>query len=385
MPQLSVIVPTYNERENLRPFLDSLEAVLTEVDYEVVIVDDDSPDGTSALARSLAQHDPRLRVVHRIWSRGLSSATVDGILSTSSPYIAVMDADMQHDERILPQMLEKLRRESLDVVIGTRNAEGGSMDEFSPGRVVLSQLGRRLSSLVSRTEMSDPMSGYFVLTRTYFHEVVHSLSATGFKILLDLIASSTRPVRIGEVPYTFRNRVHGESKLDILVGLEYLQLLLDKALRGWLPVTYLIFSLVGTCGLIANVILVDALLHLSDMSFEAAQLMAGMLVIALNFLMNNRLTFRSARLRGARLIPGLVLFYLACSIGLGFNLAAARGFRDFGLPWYMASVIGVAIGSVWNYWMASLLIWGIGRRRPDRLRAAYDSTRVAGTRNVAAN
>jgi dolichol-phosphate mannosyltransferase len=179
--------------------------------------------------------------------------------------------------------------------------------------------------------------------------------------------------------------VHGESKLDILVGLEYLQLLLDKALRGWLPVTYLIFSLVGTCGLVANVILVYALLHLSDMSFDAAQLTAGMFVIALNFLMNNCLTFRSARLRGTRMIPGFVLFYLACSIGLSFNLAAAHGFRDLGLPWYMASLIGIAIGSVWNCWMASLLIWGIGRRRIASSRAAYGSTRAAETRKVATN
>jgi dolichol-phosphate mannosyltransferase len=372
VPELSIIIPTYNERENLVALLDRLAATLSGIDYEVVIVDDDSPDGTAALGRSLAQQNRNVRVLQRIKRKGLSSATVEGMLSTSSPYVAVMDGDMQHDERVLPQMLEKLKAENLDLVIGSRNTTGGSMGEFGAGRVALSEMGRRLSQAICRVKVSDPMSGYFVLTRGYLHEVIHSLSCIGFKILFDLIASSSRPVRIGEVGYTFRNRLHGESKLDIIVGLEYLQFLLDKFMGGWVPVSYLIFAMVGSVGLVVNWVLVYVFLRSFSISFDMAQLIASLLVVALNFVLNNRFTFRGARLRGVRALQGLGLFYVAASIGLAFNLSAAHGFRDFGVPWYLASLTGVAIGSIWNYWVTSLFIWRIGRSRAAHLRAAYD-------------
>jgi dolichol-phosphate mannosyltransferase len=187
MPELSIIVPTYNERANLAPLIDCLAAAMKDIDYEVVIVDDDSPDYTSALARSLAQRNSRVRVIQRIGRRGLSSAAVEGLLSTSSPYLALIDGDLQHDEKILAHMLAKLKQEDLDIVVGTRNGTGGSMGDFSGGRVALSDLGRRLSHAIGRARLSDPMSGYFVMTREYFHEVVHSLSCIGFKILFDLI------------------------------------------------------------------------------------------------------------------------------------------------------------------------------------------------------
>ena len=382
MPELSIIVPTYNERPNLVALLQALESSLEGLDYEVVIVDDDSPDDTSALARSLAQQNSAVRVIQRIRRTGLSSAAVEGILSTSSPYIAVIDADMQHDERVLPQMLEKLKRESLDLVIGTRHAAGGGLGEFSAERTALSNIGRWLSRTVCAAEISDPMSGYFVLTRRYFQEVVHSLSCVGFKILLDLIVSARRPARIGEVAYTFRNRLHGESKLDIVVALEYLQLVLDKALGGWAPVSYFIFSMVGSLGLAANLVLVYAFLRAFPLSFDLAQAIASLMVIALNFVLNNRLTFRASRLHGTRAVQGMILFYIACSIGLVLNLTAAHGFRDFGVPWYLASLIGVAIGSVWNYWITSLFIWGIARHRSTLRQVAYDSGFVPAQSNA---
>ena len=372
MPELSIIVPTYNERENLTSLIACLQAALGGLDYEVVVVDDDSADGTAALARSLAQQNPRVRVIQRIGRRGLSSATVEGMLATSAPYLAVMDADMQHDESILPLMLDRLKRENLDLVIGSRHVEGGSVGNFATHRQSLSQLGRRLSSLVCRARVNDPMSGYFVVSRSYFHEVAHSLSCTGFKILLDLIASARRPVRLAEIGYTFRSRVHGSSKLDILVGLEYCQLILDKLIGNWIPVSYLIFSAVGAIGLLANILLIYCLLQVSSLSFTMAQAAGSLAVIALNFFLNNHLTFRSARLRGRRVIQGLLAFYVACSVGLAFNLMAAKGFRDYGVPRYLASIIGVVIGSVWNYWVTSVLIWQVVRRRTASIQQVYE-------------
>src|SRR5262245_21012195 len=246
--ELAIVVPTFNERENVEPLLDLLRQVLSGITYEVIFVDDDSTDGTAKTVRTLALSAPYVRVLQRIGRRGLSSACLEGMMATPAPYIAVMDADLQHDERILPAMLSKLKAERLDLVVATRNAAEGSMGEFSQGRVRLSNLGRRLSHFVSKTDLSDPMSGFFVLDRKFLEEVVHSSSGIGFKILLDLVTSAQRPVRFAEVSYTFRKRVHGASKLDLLVGIEYLLLLLDKTVGDWIPPRFVIFGMVGSIG-----------------------------------------------------------------------------------------------------------------------------------------
>jgi dolichol-phosphate mannosyltransferase len=369
--ELTIVVPTYNERNNLVPLITGLAAALPGIDYEVIIVDDDSMDSTAAAARSLAQHDRRIRVIQRIGRRGLSSAAVEGMLAASSPFLLVMDADLQHDERVIPEMLNKIKGECLDVVVATRNAEGGSMGEFAAERVGLSKAGRLLSAVVCKTTVSDPMSGFFLMRSDFFHRVVHSLSCVGFKILVDLLASAREPVKIGEVGFRFRNRMHGESKLDILVGLEYLQLLLHKLSRGMIPVSYLLFGLAGSVGVLCNFALAALFSYSLDLPFNTAQLAGALITIAVNFLLNNQLTFRSARLRGRRLLAGLAIFYVCCSIGLFAQVTVANGLHAGGMNWSAATLAGIAIGSVWNYATAFLFVWQIRRRRTERLEQAY--------------
>jgi dolichol-phosphate mannosyltransferase len=371
VPQLAIIVPTYNERQNLIPLITSLAETLSGIDYEVVIVDDDSLDSTAAAARSLAQHDSRVRVLQRIGRRGLASAAVEGMLATSAPRLLVMDADLQHDERIIPAMLEKMNAESLDLVVATRNAEGGSMGEFSADRVSLSKAGRFLSSMICPVHISDPMSGFFLVRSEYFHHVVHNLSCVGFKILIDLIASAGGPLRIGEVGYRFRNRLHGESKLDILVGLEYLELLLHKLTRGMIPVSYLVFGLVGSVGVVCNFVLAAVFSYAFDLEFKSAQLAGALVTVAVNFLLHNQLTFRAARLHGKSLLIGMCMFYLCCSIGLFAQVAVANYLHAGGLNWTAVTLAGIAIGSVWNYSTASLFVWQVKMRRTERIEHAY--------------
>ena len=349
----------------------NLAAVLGGMDYEVIVVDDDSMDSTAAAARSLARHDNRIRVLQRIGRRGLASAAVEGMLAASSPFLLVMDADLQHDESIIPEMLDKIRKEDLDVVIATRNAEGGSMGEFSAERVGLSKAGRLLSSLVCRAPVSDPMSGFFLVRSEYFHRVVHNLSCVGFKILVDLLASSREPARIGEVGFRFRNRMHGESKLDILVGLEYLQLLLHKLTNGMIPVSYLLFGLMGSVGVVCNFLLAGLFSYSFNLTFKSAQFAGALITIAINFLLNNQVTFRWARLRGRRLLAGMAIFYVCCSIGLFAQVTVANGLRAGGMNWPTATLAGIAIGSVWNYTTAFLFVWQVRRRRTERLAEAY--------------
>lgn len=360
--ELAVVLPTFNERGNLEPVLTKLAAALAGISYEVLFVDDDSPDGTGAAARAIARENPRVRVLERIGRRGLSSACIEGMMATAAPYIAVMDADLQHDERILPAMLEKLKAGNLDLVAATRHIEGGSTGELAESRVLLSNLGRKLSEFVSHTPLTDPMSGFFIVSREFLDEVVHSASGVGFKILLDLVASSRRPVRFAEVPYTFRQRMHGSSKLDVLVGLEYLQLLLDKTIGDLIPPRFLIFSLVGAAGLLMSVAVLYLLYSVLHLPFEAAQLITTFVAMTVNFFVNNSTTYRDRRLRGSQLFYGLATFYTACFVGALVNFRVAEFVKNAGAAWYVAGACGLAVGAVWNYGVTSITTWRIARR-----------------------
>lgn len=361
--ELAVVVPTFNERDNVEPLLALLAESLRGIEYEVIFVDDDSPDQTAARVREIALVNPRVRILERIARRGLSSACMEGMMATPAPFIAVMDADLQHDERILPGMLARLRDENLDLVVATRNAGGGAMGAFAQKRVRLSNLGRRLSKMVSRADLSDPMSGFFVLDRRFLEEVAHSVSGVGFKILLDLVSSCPRPVRFAEAPYTFRTRIHGVSKLDILVGAEYLQMLLDKAVGDIVPPRFVMFSLVGAVGYLLFVGLLALLVSDLSMSFARAQVVTTYVAMISNFFLNNTLTYRDRRLRGGRLWSGLATFVIACSVGALVNLRVALFLDGAGVQRYAAGASGLAIGAVWNYGVTSLFTWRQSRRR----------------------
>lgn len=343
--------------------VEALDQALSGLDYEVIFVDDDSPDKTADLIRGLAQTLPRVRVIQRVGRRGLASAVVEGFLASSSPYLAVIDGDLQHDESILPRMLSALKQESLDLVIGSRNVAGGAMGEFAKERVALSGLGKKLSRLVCKEDISDPMSGFFLVDRNFVNEVVRDMSTTGFKVLIDLVASARRPVRFAEVGYVFRKRLSGGSKLDILVGLEYLKLVAEKWVGVWLPVNFLVFAAVGAAGVPTYLALVWLQIKLFQFNFLLAQAVSSSFVIAVNFWLNNLLTFRAQRLRGTRALTGLLLFYLACSAGLLANVWLANALKASGVAWVVASLVGLGAGSVWNFWMTSALVWGVRRRR----------------------
>jgi dolichol-phosphate mannosyltransferase len=355
--ELAVVIPTYNEMENVSLLLAALNDVLAGTEWEAIFVDDNSPDGTAEYVRELAATNRRVRVLERIGRRGLSSACIEGMLTTSAPYIAVMDADMQHDESILPKMLDRIRAGRLDLVVASRNVGGGSMGEFSRERIWLSNLGNRVSRMVCHCEITDAMSGFFIVDRTYFRQVVHRLTGSGFKILVDLLASSQRPVRVAEVPYRFRNRQRGESKLDVNVELEYLFLLIDKVIGNFVPTRFVLFILVGSLGLVVHLGCLMLLYHTAKVSFVAAQTAATVVAMTFNFLLNNVITFRDRRLRGWRLATGLFTFYLACSLGALMNVSFAEFLRRHAVPWYLAGISGTAISSVWNYGVNTILTW----------------------------
>jgi dolichol-phosphate mannosyltransferase len=356
-PELAVIVPTLNERDNIAPLLVRLGEALAGIAWEVVFVDDDSRDGTAELLLRLQSSDPRVRVIRRIGRRGLASACIEGMLATGAPFLAVMDADLQHDESILPRMLEALRDDDLDIVVGSRFSAGGGVGVFSGRRLFLSRLGRLLSRTVSRADLSDPMSGFFVLRRSFFEETARRLSGQGFKILLDLFASAPRPVRFAELPYVFRPRHSGASKLNTLVVLEYVILLSDKLLGPSVPARFVIFALVGLFGLGIHLLALALAHKVLLVPFFGAQVIATFTAMTVNFNLNNRLTWRDRPLAGRGLLYGHLSFYAVCGIGAIANFQVAQMLYEQRAPWLLAGLVGALISSVWNYGVSSLVIW----------------------------
>lgn len=354
-PRLAIVIPTYNESGNVRALLTRIAQTLSEIDWEVIFVDDDSPDGTSRLVREIAARDVRVRLIQRIGRRGLASACVEGMLSTSAPYIAVMDADLQHDESALTGMLHKIEEESLDVVVASRHA-GGSMGSFARNRVWLSNLGKKLASFVCHTDVSDPMSGFFMVRASYLYEVVHRLSQSGFKILVDLLASARSPVHLGEVPYTFRSRLSGESKLDSSVLASYLYLLVDQIAGRWIPVSFVLFCLVGATGVVLHLALLATGLRLG-LTFDTSQVLGTFVAMTYNYVVNNNITFMQRKRKGFAWFSGLLAWYAACSVGIVFNVRIADLLRSHGLGWLIAGIGGLAIAALWNYALTSVMVW----------------------------
>lgn len=357
MPELTLVIPTLNEQGNIRPLLERLGKVLHSIDWEVIFVDDDSTDGTADHIRRISQLQPNVRVLQRIGRRGLSSACMEGMLASSAPYLAVMDADLQHDESLLPTMLDTIKGGNLDLVVASRNVAGGSKGNWVWYRRWLSEAGRALSAAVCRCPISDPMSGFFLVKRHFLESAIRQMSGVSFKILVDLLSSSPRPARLREIPFTFRSRLHGESKLDTSNLLEYLFLLADKLFGPYIPVRFVLFALMGLIGLVFHLSILWLLYTSYGVPFAEAQAAATWLAMTLNFLTNNFVTYRDRQLKGWGILKGLVTFYLACTLGALINIGLAELYHQRGLPWHLAGAFGIVIGSVWNYGVTSVLTW----------------------------
>lgn len=356
-PELSVIVPTFNERDNVTVLYRRLEATLANVAWEVVFVDDNSPDGTWDVVRALAQRDNRVRCVRRIGRRGLSGACIEGILASSAPYVAVIDADLQHDETQLPKMLLLLASDQADLVVGSRYIEGYKSEGFNKQRAGASALATELARKALRVEIADPMSGFFMVRRDRFEELAPKLSVHGFKILLDLVASANGSLRAVEIPYTFGERQHGESKLNSMVALDFLGLVLAKFTNDAVSLRFILFAMVGGIGLVVHLTTLFIALQLFKAPFAEAQAAGAVVAMTSNFALNNFLTYRDQRLKGFALLRGLIAFYIVCSVGLLANVGVAFSVYDQEPIWWLAGMAGALMGVVWNYAMSGLFVW----------------------------
>nr|WP_277998413.1 glycosyltransferase family 2 protein [Sphingomonas liriopis] len=360
MLEIAVVIPTFNEKANVPTLVAKLDQALAGRRWEAIFVDDDSPDGTAEAARELGRIDARVRVIHRIGRRGLSSACIEGMCATAAPVVAVIDGDLQHDETLLPKMLDLLQRDpDLDVVVGSRFVDGGGTGEWDRDRVAKSAFATKLSRKVLKGDLSDPMSGFFAIRTVHARRLAPELSAIGFKILLDLMTASDVPLRFAELPYTFRVRTEGESKLDHVVAMEYLIALYDRMFGRFVPVRFAMFSGIGVLGVGVHMGVLG-LAMLAGAAFLLAQILGALAAMTFNFALNNALTYRDRRLKGFRqLLDGWVSFCVVCSVGLVANVGIAafvHDFRDGGAA--ASALIGILVGAVWNYALSSKFVWG---------------------------
>jgi dolichol-phosphate mannosyltransferase len=354
---LSIIVPTFNERDNIAGVIAAVTEALPDVVWEIIFVDDNSPDDTASYVREIARTDARVRCLHRFGRRGLSSACVEGIMSTAAPVVAVMDADRQHDERCLSRMFELVTTTDADIVVGSRYVEGGGVSDWSRTRANMSRFATRLTNRITGTKLSDPMSGFFMMRRDVFLEALPRLSSIGFKILLDICASSRRVLKLVDVPYQFRSRQLGASKLDSMVLWQFLLLLLDKSIGRYIPIRFISFSLIGGSGVLVHIVVLALLFKAVGTSFVAAQTAATFTAITSNFFLNNALTYYDQRLKGMKLFLGWISFNLVCATGAAANVGIANWLFTHDSLWYVSALAGIAVGVVWNYTMSSIFTW----------------------------
>ena len=333
-----MIVPTYNERGNVEVLTDRLRAALRGVSWRVIFVDDDSPDRTTEAVKTMAANDDRIQCLRRVGRRGLAGAVIEGILASASPFVAVIDGDLQHDETLLPEMLEPLRTGVADLAIGTRF---GSADGLAVGLSPIRRLGSRAATWaarrVLRTEISDPVSGFFMIRRELVERVAPRLSAQGFKILFDIVSSQASPPRIVELPYAFAERVSGVSKLDSRVVVDYAGLLIAKSLGGVVSVRAVIFVLGSAIGVAAQMAVLAALIAMGR-PFGLAQGLAALAIVIAAFGADFALT---------RVAPVRALAW--AFLGVVANVAVGGLVYRHQPDWFVAGLAGAGIGAVWTY------------------------------------
>ncbi len=355
--ELAVIVPVLNERDNVAPMIGKLALALADIEWEVIFVDDGSTDGTPSRVEEIAKDDRRVRLIRRVGRRGLSSAVVEGFMSSIAPVLAVIDGDLQHDEAALPKLYQAIAKGGSDIAVGTRYSDGGSIGEWSESRARISRFATQMAAPITKSQISDPMSGFFAIRRDRFIEATPHLSTAGFKILLDVMASSPQALKAAEVPYTFRTRVAGDSKLDSAVALAFAELMLEKTIGRWIPAKLVMFGGIGALGSIIHLSILWAALNPLGQSFAVAQSAGVGVAMLFNFSLNNVLTYRDRRLTGWKWAKGFVTFSLACSVGAVANVGLGSILHGQSTAWWLAGLAGALVGSIWNYAATSWFTW----------------------------
>ncbi len=358
---LSLILPTYKERETLPILIPKIVDTLKAVDHEIIIVDDNSPDRTWEVARRLARQYPNVLVIRRVGRRGLSSAVIEGFLAAKGDVFAVMDADGQHDMSLLPKLAAAVE-ENHGMAMGSRYMEGGSVGDWKGFRARMSRLGTSLAHWVCQVRVTDPMSGFFAISRETFEETLPRLNPKGFKILLDLLVHVRPDTMMKELPYSFSERIGGESKFSTQVRIQYLEFLYDATVGRFIPLTLVKYCIVGAIGVAVNLAAYFAtVLALSESSaygLLSLPLLAGIeAAIIFNFVLNNAWTFSYSKLRGSKAVTGFIKYNIVCAFGALATIAVTNYLFSYGISMVGSLALGAFVGMIWNYTIGRLFTW----------------------------
>lgn len=363
-PATSIVLPTFNEMGSIDLAIDRLHEQLSGQDYEIIVVDDDSPDGTWRHVEARAANDPRLRVYRRTRGRGLATAILDGLAQGMGQRLLVMDADLQHDAADVPQLLQTL--DEADLAIGSRYVAGGDTSDWNRWRLGLSRVATRLSKWSLGRQVTDPMSGFFALRRELLHRHLPTLRPHGYKFLLHLVHAA-RDARIQEVPIQFAARSHGESKMTPRIWVALMRSLTELSLQRILAQRFVRYCLVGGSGAVVQIAAVWCLQHLLGLQDKPDLALAIAIGIAMgnNYLWNNLWTFadRPHRTWPQRL-RGLSLFVAISGIGALINHAVTSQLADFfavDIAW--TSIAGIAVATCWNFIFNWGVTWSFWRKR----------------------
>jgi dolichol-phosphate mannosyltransferase len=356
-PAITVIVPTFNERANVGAIVDGVRKALDGESWELIFVDDDSPDGTAAAIDALAAADARIRRLRRLGRRGLASACMEGALASTAEYLAVMDGDAQHDPALLPLLLSTARTARCDVVVAAREDAGA--EPFRSGwRRRLTGAGNAIGRRLTRGSTRDPLSGYFLVRRDAFERRVRRMYGGGFKILLDLLSAGPDPLSVAEIPMRLRPRAAGSSKLRLGVVLDYALLVAFRIGGGAVSPRFALYCAVGLSGVAVNLAVLElgyALLH----AFMPAQTLATFVAMTTNYALNNLITFRDRALRGRAWWLGLANFYAACTLGAFIGVAVGELIHQSGRPVWVSGLGAALVSAIWNFSLNQLMTWRV--------------------------
>ena len=354
---ISVVTPTYNEAENIGVLISRISEVLKDIPHEIIVSDDDSPDETWKIAEDISKENPNVRCLRRMENRGLYPAVLDAFEIANGKYLAVIDADLQHDETKLPDMLEEIENNGHGLVIGTRYAEGGGTEGWSRTRLFISKATNFVAGILMKRRCSDMMSGFFMIEQETYKQIKEKLNPRGFKILMDIIQNLPKDKAIGQVPYIFRPREQGESKLDKKVMFDFLVSLYELSIIGkYIPLKFLKFCLVGLSGVGVNWLILFLGKDFTEIDIRIVIVSAILVSMLSNFVLNNIWTFAKEAVEKPVLVK-IIQFFLICGIGAGINYIITYSLYKIDFLIYFASFLGIAAATIWNYILNSLITW----------------------------
>ena len=358
---ISVIIPTFNESKNISELINQLLILDISYDIEIIIVDDNSGDGTSDIVRKFIRSDKRIRLISRIGRSGLSSAIKEGCLSASGEIVAVMDADGQHVPSYINKALECFKTSEVDIVVGSRFKTGSSIRGLSKSRERGSTLANnlaRLSLYGFYNDLSDFMSGFFVFKRYSCIKFIERIDVNGFKFFYELLSISKGKFKVNEIPILFKERLHGSSKLDLAVVWDFFISLIHSFLMRIFPRRAVSFALVGSIGVLVQLLTIYFLIAVSNLTFEQV-LPAGVIVAASsNFAINNMLTFRTQKLIGKSFFFGLIKFLLVSSLPIIANIGITNLiYTQLSVNTFISQIVGILVVFIWNYAASSKVVW----------------------------